>query len=192
MPNKPVPADAPKARAAQPESVGGLSHRASGPVAFEQENSFHTGFRMIKALFAVLLTLSHLLLASCRQAEETERIEIKTSDTSLSLDPRIGPPDLTKFRSNGAIDWQNPYIIISTSGLAVRWYARSKDYQIIGPDELAAYLVHLPLSAWPYGKLVAVQLDGVGGMEGSFKENRRKTEAILRYLGITIDWWPAA
>ena len=172
--------------------LDGLSHRASGPVAFEQENSFHTGFRMIKALFAVLLTLSHLLLASCRQAEETERIEIKTSDTSLSLDPRISPPDLTKFRSNDAIDWQNPYIIISTSGLAVRSYARSKDFQTIGPDELAAYLVRLPLSAWPYGKLLAVQLDGVGGTGGSFKENRRRAEAILRYLGITIDWWPAA
>jgi hypothetical protein len=50
------------------------------------------------------------------------------------------------------------------------------------------------VSAWPYGRVVAVQEIGVraGKDEKPIKQNKAAVTEGLKGLGVEIVWWPAA
>jgi len=62
-------------------------------------------------------------------------------------------------------------------------------------SQLAAYLRRLPKSAWPCGRVVAAQENGVIGGPGdasAIKETCSKVNKILLRLGVKVVWWPSA
>ena len=52
--------------------------------------------------------------------------------------------------------WRNPYLIIRVDGVGLLDVSNNQQ-QIIDPDKLPDALAKLPASAWPYGRVVAIQ-----------------------------------
>ena len=52
--------------------------------------------------------------------------------------------------------WRNPYLIIRVDGVGLLDVGDNLT-QILDPDKLTEALANLPPSAWPYGRVVAVQ-----------------------------------
>ena len=61
--------------------------------------------------------------------------------------------------------------------------------------DLQRTLIDLPLTAWPYGRVVAVVEIGIRAGDRSDREpiadNLAATLAILKDLGVTVDRWPS-
>jgi len=54
-------------------------------------------------------------------------------------------------------------------------------------------LLSLPVDAWPYGRIVAVQEISIRSRndDRSIDRNRSELESMLKDLDITINWWPS-
>lgn len=146
----------------------------------------------------IMLLSSSLLLSSCgHQNGQVESASKAASQAaSTDLDPRIPPDDPDKYKSiRDARDWQNPYLVIQRDGIAFRCLAISEqDWQIIAPEELREKLMGLPVSAWPYGRTVAVQEIGIrsGGDDKYIAADKGKVDSVLESLGIKNYVWPSA
>ena len=90
--------------------------------------------------------------------------------------------------------WRNPYLIIRTDGVGVLDVANNEQ-QVIDPNKLPEILANLPPSAWPYGRVVAVQENIVIGSEedrAHIRKNRALVAGTLADLHVLINWVPAA
>jgi len=58
-------------------------------------------------------------------------------------------------------------------------------------DRLSEELINLPLAAWPYGRVVAIQPQGLGGASDRrpIARNVQATKAVLTALPVVIDPW---
>jgi len=143
-----------------------------------------------------LLCILHLL-TSCSHNEQSQPTSKIVGDVIAEgqLDPRIPPADPDKYKSiQDGRDWRNPYISIQGDGIDILVSNSPVNWKLIQADELSSALRALPVSAWPYGRVVAA-VDGGGPQSGtpqSRKRNRAKAEEVLKALGVTIDWWPGA
>ena len=144
----------------------------------------------------VVLTIL-LLLTSCSHREQSHP-NSKNAGASLTegqLDPRIPPSDPDKYKSiQDGRDWRNPTISIQGDGIHFLVSSSPVEWKIVQADELSNILRALPVSAWPYGRVVAGS-DGGGPQSGtreSRKRSRVKAEEVLKSLGVEIDWWPGA
>ena len=62
-------------------------------------------------------------------------------------------------------------------------------------DTLHQTLLSLPRSAWPYGRIVAVQAGGGSTTQDAstrIEQNRVQAHAILKAVGVTVEYWPGA
>lgn len=111
------------------------------------------------------------------------------------MSARIPPPDPDKYKSiQDARDWHNPYIAIQGDGIHFLVSGSPVEWRIIQADELLNTLRALPVSAWPYGRVIAV-VDGGGPQSGTpeaSRRNRAKAEEVLKSLGVKINGWPGA
>jgi hypothetical protein len=150
----------------------------------------------MKTLLSVPIVFSMLLLLSCGRDTKVQmnKAEGRKSSSQTQLDPRIPPPDPSRYKYNIAgKDWPNPSLIIRRDGVQLTAKATSIENKIVSLGELASVLTALPPSAWPYGKVVAVGEPGLRGPDHRFiEENKAKTESVLNSLGVTIDWRPMA
>jgi hypothetical protein len=77
------------------------------------------------------------------------------------LDSQIGPANPQRYKPiQTAKDWGNPYLLISRDGVVVIAKGLPSGRQTVASTELQRTLIGLPLSAWPYGRVVALQ--GIG------------------------------
>lgn len=109
------------------------------------------------------------------------------------LHPAIGRPIPQRYESiRDAQDWLNPYLSVCPQGviLSVRSVKRVRDTVRI--DALRATLVDLPVLAWPYGRIVALQdcSIGVPGDAADRQKRMKEVEAVLNALGLDISRWP--
>lgn len=143
----------------------------------------------------VLTILS--LLTSCSHSELSQTSSKNAGEVIAKdqLDPRIPAPDRDKYKSiQEGRDWHNPFISIQGDGIYFLVSSATLEWKIIQPDELANTLKALPVSAWPYGRVIAA-VDGGGPQTGtpeSKRRNRAIVEEVLKSLGVQIDWWPGA
>ena len=113
----------------------------------------------------------------------------------LALDPRIPAAARDKISSTrDGQNWINPYLVIKSDGVALTIRAISREYESVPIEELASSLSRLPIDAWPYGRIVAVQEIGIrsGNDSALIARNRASVEKALKSLGLTINWWPSA
>ncbi len=138
-----------------------------------------------------------LLLTSCSRSEQShpDSKNAGEAQTEGQLDPGIPPSDPDKYKSiQDGRDWRNPTISIQGDGIHFLVSSSPVEWKIIQADELSNTLRALPVSAWPYGRVVAAS-DGGGPQSGrseSRRRNRAKAEEHLKSLGVEINWWPGA
>lgn len=89
--------------------------------------------------------------------------------------------------------WQNPYLIIRKDGVALLDPADSVEI-ILKPNEVLKRLAQLPPSAWPYGRVVAVQENGAqsGDDAIAIRRNRGLLAGTLEQAHVLINWVPSA
>ena len=112
------------------------------------------------------------------------------------LSSRIGPGDPQRYESiRDAKDWQNPYLVIRRDGIEVIAKGLPSGRQTIASTDLRRTLVALPVTAWPYGRVVALQDIGIRASDRSDEQPiadiRNVTLAILKTLQITVERWPS-
>jgi hypothetical protein len=88
--------------------------------------------------------------------------------------------------------WRNPFLVVLSDRIRVHCSATAFEKKVpVGL--LHKTLLSLPLSAWPYGSIVAVQAGGGPQNDANLRlveQNRVQVEAILKAAGVTIDYWP--
>jgi hypothetical protein len=107
------------------------------------------------------------------------------------LNPKIGPPVPEKYEAiRDAKDWLNPFLTLCADGVHLE-AAAVKHTSLAPVSELRAALVALPVEAWPYGRVVAVQDCSAEAPESVYERIRRLTSvgAELIALGVQIDRW---
>jgi hypothetical protein len=135
---------------------------------------------------AVLLTICVTIVLADRSLQN-KPVEVGR------LDSRIGPLNPQRYKSiRDAKDWENPYLVIRREGIEVIANGLS-GRQIVTSTDLQRTLIELPVTAWPYGKVVAVQDIGIraAGDEQPIADNRKMTLAILKALQVTVERWPS-
>jgi hypothetical protein len=55
--------------------------------------------------------------------------------------------------------WSNPYLVIHPESVALLTGVAADEEQILKPEEIINTLAHLPASAWPYGRAVAILVE---------------------------------
>jgi hypothetical protein len=90
--------------------------------------------------------------------------------------------------------WRNPYLIIRADGVGL---LDPDDHleRILKPEELTQALGNLPLSAWPYGRVVAVTENGVrsgANDDVKIRANRAIVAGTLESMHVLINWVPSA
>jgi hypothetical protein len=90
--------------------------------------------------------------------------------------------------------WRNPYLIIRADGVGLLDVSSHEEHRL-KLEELPDALASLPPSAWPYGRIIAVQETSTRGSSADktqIRENRAKVAATLHALEIAINYAPSA
>lgn len=92
-------------------------------------------------------------------------------------------------------NWPNPFLIVRADGIALLDVQNNEEH-ILKPDELTPALAKLPASAWPFGRVVAVQESAVRNAsqeeEIAIRRNRGILAGTLEGLHVLINWIPSA
>ena len=90
--------------------------------------------------------------------------------------------------------WRNPYIIVRADGVVL--YDSTNNAEIrLKPEELLGALAKLPPANWPYGRVVAVQQNGVAHSKDDkvhMRRNRAVVAGTLESMKVLINWVPSA
>jgi hypothetical protein len=113
------------------------------------------------------------------------------------LNARIGRANPQRYASiQDAKNWRNPILVIRADGIQVISRRLPSGERTVAPTDLQRTLIDLPMTAWPYGRVVAVQDIGLHPADLSdgraIANNRNVTLAILETLEVTVEGWPSA
>ncbi len=132
-----------------------------------------------------------LSLAGCtRQSAQA------TADPT-SLLQAVPPPDAAKYPAlQESKHWGNPYLVIRTEKVGLLSGVDASEEQILKPQEVLGALAHLPASAWPYGRAVAVLVDAKPTSSEQEKTELRRNRGIvageLQSAHVAIRWIPSS
>jgi hypothetical protein len=158
----------------------------------------------MRSIFGILIILSGTLLAA--YASPKQKLfagnVLDTQRAKQKLDSRIQPPDPRKYEGvRDGNDWLNPYLVFRPDGVEVISSALPAGREVVSRNELKKVLISLPVSAWPYGRVIGVQ--DVGIRSGSsnteawrkdeklIMKNKVEANKVLASLGIKVNWWPS-
>jgi hypothetical protein len=108
---------------------------------------------------------------------------------------QVPPADLTATqRARTPVEWKNPFLVIRTEGVEMNTSRGSSGLNAVSVSRMREILLSLPVDAWPYGRIVAVQEISIRSRndDRSIDSNRGELERMLKDLDITINWWPSA
>jgi len=116
---------------------------------------------------------------------------------SERLNPRIGPARPQQYRSiRVAEDWKNPYLVVGRDSIEIITRGIPGGRRSVAPTDLRRTLIDLPVTAWPYGRVVAVQQQAIRAGDGRddkpIEDKFYATLAMLKTLQVTIETWPSA
>ena len=132
------------------------------------------------------------LLLSCSRPGPSTPAPATDPATRLQAIPAADP---AKYGSKTQTsDWKNPYLIVRDDGIGLLDLSND-EIHILKPDEVPAALAALPASAWPYGRVVAVEENSTAAGSESTKAQLRQNRALLagslEELKIAINWVPS-
>ena len=84
--------------------------------------------------------------------------------------------------------------MIRSEGVEMNTSRGSSGLNAVSVSRMREILLSLPVDAWPYGRIVAVQEISIRSRndDRSIDRNRSELERMLEDLDITINWWPSA
>jgi len=111
------------------------------------------------------------------------------------LDSRIGRANPELYRGVlDAKDWKNPYLVIGPDSIYLTANSFPADRKAVAIADLRRSLIELPVTAWPYGRVVGLQESGIRGPDriddSVIADNLRAVLSILKTLDLTVDRWP--
>jgi hypothetical protein len=121
-------------------------------------------------------------------------------ETAVAISPeahiqQIPPADPQRYAGMRDMKaWRNPYLIVRIDGVGLLDVSNNEQ-QIVDPDKLSAVLAKLPASAWPYGRVVAIQEIGAASSEedkAKLRKNRALVAGALESMQVLINWVPSA
>ena len=131
----------------------------------------------------------------------TERLPERTTSTELAalqetdFSRRIPAADHENYRGiQDAKHWANPYLVVRRDSIDVISPAVPGGRKTVSVKELRETLIALPSTAWPYGRVVALQEIGLRstGDDRPIADTKRAAEIVLRALPVEINLWPGA
>jgi hypothetical protein len=135
--------------------------------------SLRGNFRTVISLRGRLLLI---LLASLALTACSNQPAARTPDPQEILQA-IPSADSAKYAHvRDMKSWRNPYLIVRTDGVALYDPADSAEI-LVKPEDVVAALARLPVSYWPYGRVVAAQ-------ENAVRASEQDGVAIRRMKGI--------
>jgi hypothetical protein len=132
-----------------------------------------------------VLSLNLTLLVSC---SKPPAVLEATPEARVKQIPSADPQKYARVKDMKT--WRNPYLIIRVDGVGLLDVGDNLT-QILNPDKLTEALANLPPSAWPYGRVVAVQEMNVPGSaeeKARFLKNRALVAGTLKDLDVVITW----
>lgn len=126
-------------------------------------------------------------LAAC----SSQRSAPKTADSTTLLQ-RIPASDPSKqCQPRASRGWPNPFLVIREDGIGLVDRSNNEE-RILKTSEVLDALAQLPLSAWPCGRVIAVQDQGLASepQRIAIRRNRGILVGTMAELNITIVWAP--
>ena len=118
----------------------------------------------------------------------------RDSAANDQLDPRIPSARPRQYEAVlVAKDWRNPYLVIGPDSIELIAIGLPSRRTTVASTDLQRTLASLPVTAWPYGRVVAVQEDSIRVPERDDKpiaDNLNATLAILKRLQVRVERWP--
>ena len=105
----------------------------------------------------------------------------------------IPDPDPSKYeKGQYSKTWENPYLIVRKDGIALL-DLRNNEERLLRPDEVLDSLAKLPSSAWPFGRVVAVEETAKGSDQEriEIRRNRAIVAGTLEGAHVLIHWIPS-
>ena len=140
-----------------------------------------------------ILAMSLALLPSCAKPPRGPETAAATSpEARIQQIPAADPHKYAGMRDMKA--WRNPYLIVRVDGVGLLDVGNNEQ-QIVNPDKLSEALARLPASAWPYGRVVAIQEIGAASSEeekAKLRKNRALVAGALESMQVLINWVPSA
>jgi hypothetical protein len=135
------------------------------------------------------MVLAAIALVGCSDEQRTHAPDPQT------LLQAIPAADSAKYEHiRDMKKWQNPYLIVRTDGVTLYDSADSAEI-LLKTDELLPALAKLPVSNWPYGRVVAAAESGVVNSETdriALRRNKGIVGGMLEGAHIVVTWVPSA
>jgi len=140
-----------------------------------------------------LSTLLLLLLIACSKPPDAASSAPAEPAKETGLE-RIPAPDNFKMPSARDLSgWKNPYLVVRDDGIGLV-DLENHEIKILKPEEIPAELVSLPISAWPYGRIVlvtqAAPRNPTEEAKAVIRKNRGLLLGTLKELDVQIREYP--
>lgn len=140
-----------------------------------------------------VLAVSLSLLTSCAKPPRAPEDAATAASPEVRIQ-KIPPADPQKYAGQRDMKaWRNPYLIVRVDGVGLLDVSNNEQ-QIVDPDKLSEALAKLPGSAWPYGRVVAIQEISASGSDedkAKLRKNRALVAGALESMQVTIRWVPS-
>lgn len=119
-----------------------------------------------------------------------------TVQSSQALNPRIPVAIRAMYDDiRDGRDWLNPKITIRAEGVAVESSGLAGTRRTVPVEELRVLLASLPVTAWPYGRVIMASDTGLRQGDGSddeaIRRNHEAAQEVLDELDVRVEWWPS-
>jgi hypothetical protein len=142
-------------------------------------------YRLLRTAFTLGLSI---FLAACSQPA----VQPPGPEALLRAVP---PADSAQYdRIQDMKKWRNPYLIVRADGVALLDAGDNAEIAV-KPEEVIAELARLPVSNWPYGRVVAAAESGVRASEQdgvAIRRNKGIVGGLLQSAHIAVKWVPSA
>lgn len=136
----------------------------------------------------LLVSVVSLVFSACNQPAAQAPDPAK----ALQAIPSANPAQYDHIRDMKS--WRNPYLIVRRDGVALLDSADSAEI-ILKPDELVPALAQLPVSNWPYGRVVAAAESNTKASDQdavAIRRNKGIIGGMLEGAHIAVKWVPSA
>jgi hypothetical protein len=147
----------------------------------------------MRYLLLSVLAASLVILASCAKPPSAPAQAASVSpEARIQQIPAADPQKYAALKDMKA--WRNPYLIVRLDGVGLLDVSNSEQ-QIVDPDKLPEALAKLPASAWPYGRIVAIQEISANASDqdhATLRKNRALVAGSLESMKVEINWVPSS
>jgi hypothetical protein len=147
--------------------------------------------RVACVAFVVVASVGSFFVTACSRQKAQQPPDAGT------LLQAVVPADPAKLPSlEESKHWSNPYLIIRPQVVGLLSGAAANEEQILKPEEVLKALAELPVSAWPYGRAVAILVDAKRTSSEEDKIALRRNRGIvageLQSAHVAIQWIPSS